>query len=149
MCTHILKNTYHGNNKFIDLLSLSWLRRDLRNNINWQVTIRNIIKKETNHNIEEQTHTISNSSLDINLLEPKFLHNIPLVKYNILDNINIINSEHIDTDECWICTESMSNYIVWSCKHAFCRNCTSKMLALKMPCPLCRVVPTYLDEIEQ
>jgi len=47
---------------------------------------------------------------------------------------------------CWICMESAEEWDLWlSCRHLFCKTCSSEMLRRCMPCPLCRVAsPTVL-----
>ena len=65
----------------------------------------------------------------------------------MLDNIEtIINREHVDNNECWICCESVQSWHVWKpCNHVYCSKCSEQMLEKKMPCPLCRVVPSSVD----
>lgn len=44
-------------------------------------------------------------------------------------------------NKCWICQEPRSQWDLWlSCRHLFCRDCSTQMLRRGMPCPLCRVV---------
>eukprot|EP00927_Polykrikos_kofoidii_P058361 TRINITY_DN5283_c1_g1_i2.p1 TRINITY_DN5283_c1_g1~~TRINITY_DN5283_c1_g1_i2.p1 ORF type:complete len:596 (+),score=46.27 TRINITY_DN5283_c1_g1_i2:160-1788(+) len=48
-------------------------------------------------------------------------------------------SDYID-NKCWICMDSRGEWDLWlSCKHMFCRVCSTEMLQRRMPCPLCRV----------
>ncbi|CAE8684701.1 unnamed protein product, partial [Polarella glacialis] len=43
-------------------------------------------------------------------------------------------------NECWICTGGHEEWDMWlSCRHMFCKDCSTNMLSRRMPCPLCRV----------
>lgn len=43
-------------------------------------------------------------------------------------------------NKCWICQDRNDEWDLWiSCRHMFCKDCSTKMLRRRMPCPLCRV----------
>lgn len=59
------------------------------------------------------------------------------------DNCVESSFEDYGKNECWICTSDNTEWDVWlSCRHMFCKDCSSEMLRRRMPCPLCRVGST-------
>merc|ERR1719335_378249 len=43
-------------------------------------------------------------------------------------------------NKCWICCSERDEWDLWmSCRHLFCKECSTEMLHRQMPCPLCRV----------
>ena len=163
MGTHITNSTYRGNNKFIDFLSLSRFRRnDLRHNHEWQGLVskhlqsseyspppppqnNNMIAKENNTivNINEQ---IPSETYNITKIEGVYINNYT---YNIIKTDDIVNNEHIDENECWICNDTPTKWHVWKpCNHVFCGNCSEQMLERHMTCPLCRNAPIGIDSYQ-
>jgi len=58
------------------------------------------------------------------------------------DTDNCFESSYEDykKNTCWICTTGCDEWEMWiSCKHLFCKRCSTEMLQRRMPCPLCRV----------
>merc|ERR1719329_1151408 len=52
----------------------------------------------------------------------------------------IFNFEDYERNCCWICQDASSEWDMWnSCRHVFCKKCSSEMMRRRMPCPLCRV----------
>lgn len=52
----------------------------------------------------------------------------------------IYNFEDYARNCCWICQEPAEEWDMWSsCRHAFCKKCSSEMLRRRMPCAMCRV----------
>ncbi len=169
MGTHIKKNNYTGGNRFIDWMSLSQFRtRDLRHNQEWRQTIRGHLihnYNETTININDDDHVpqpLYENYGDI-LSKPLIPASAPPLKHDyrtvykyglylnnyalpITEEISIVNRDHINANECWICCEPAVKWHVWkSCRHAYCESCSEKMLSQKMPCPLCRNAPIGVD----
>ena len=144
MGTHILRNCYLCGNPFIDLFSLSLFNfYDLKNDENWRLFIKGEL--EENHNL----------SMYHNLIELDFDHNNLLIN----DNNNPIKEigktkvylkkKMVDKEKeiCWICGDNLINYHLWkNCNHYFCENCSTSMLYLSYPCPLCRNIPLRVIE---
>ena len=161
MGTHPTLNKNDGNSRLVNFMSLNWTRHyDLRNNIEW----RNIVRDSLNDNyqsIQSPKNVMverndSNISIDLNSdNEDDILDRSGVVKkigdkrliiynYPVPKTVTVINREHISPDcECWICSTQPTKWMIWSCDHTFCENCSNNMIERGMVCPLCRMVSTY------
>jgi hypothetical protein len=166
--THPTLNNNDGSSRLNNFLSLNWTRKyDLRNNKKWQTLVRGHLQ-DNNTIVSPKTLEIkrlfSKISMDVdfdfdlvsdsdkreNIMERyTIVSEIDGVKvftyeYPVPEMVRVINREHIEPEcECWICSTRPSKWMIWSCDHAFCENCSQDMIKRGMPCPLCRMVSTY------
>ena len=175
MGTHIKRNNYTGGNKYIEWMGLSQFRTsDLRHNQDWRNTIhyhlrdgQSIDRSYTNEfgqiTDNDYINTNTNTNINTNYNKLPVTTSTPILdndyytvnKYgihlnyhqkNISDGCKVVNDIHVETNECWICSERVTKWHVWkSCRHAYCETCSEEMLNRKMPCPLCRTVPISID----
>lgn len=124
--THITRNTYMGGNFIIDLFSLQLFNtKDFKDNKDWKISINNYLNDYNHLN----NYNIISENSDSNIIG----------NTHICKNSKLISKE---TDICWICNNYLIEYHQWeNCKHQFCVNCSTKMLELSLPCPLCRNIP--------
>ena len=159
--THPVINNFNPNDRIVSFLSLNWTRRyDLRNNTTWRDQLRSHLvsnyktlsdpKKIEIVRESEPRFSIDLDSSGDDILDRSGVETIlggkKLITYNypVPRTVRVINQEHIYQDqECWICSTTPENWMIWSCDHVFCETCSRDMIDRGMSCPLCRMASTY------
>lgn len=158
--------TYQGGSAFVEFLGMGWRRRgDLHDDQSWRRQVHDFLLMESDNqqpvvrrsvtlsqrfpnmdDIDEQSlrlwegdeyrtrrvFTISRTAARVIVIERPFS----------IEEDGCFSSSFSDyqNNNCWICTEGGAEWDMWvSCKHLFCKKCSTEMLHRRMPCPLCRV----------
>ena len=71
-----------------------------------------------------------------------YMH-IPIITHHntIPTSMTIYNRVHVTENECLICNEAPTSWVVWSCGHVVCKTCTDSMFQQGSTCAMCRLLP--------
>jgi len=153
MGTHHLvdpERLYQGGSPMVEFMRMGWRRStDLHNNDTWRDQVFEFI---TGQQMEHADHTAdlsseasssrasSPSQRTLSVGGARILYVDRPFALNGDDNCVPSSYEDYLDNSCWICTQGCDEWDLWlSCRHLFCRSCSTEMLRRRMPCPLCRV----------
>mmetsp|Transcript_45603 Transcript_45603/g.131539 ORF Transcript_45603/g.131539 Transcript_45603/m.131539 type:complete len:600 (+) Transcript_45603:113-1912(+) len=139
---------YSGGNAAIDFLGMGWRRQfDLHGNEDWRSQVYDYLVTETQEVPLAESATVVTTGGIGGETRPTLrigrAHAITAGRpFDKVGDACVHSSfEDYVSNTCWICQDSNEEWDLWlSCRHLFCKRCSSRMLQLGMPCPLCRVV---------
>ena len=157
MQTHITNNRYIGGSRIVDFMSLNWRRHyDLRDHDNWRGQVVSIINPgysslEANKMTRDYNMSFSNHIRD-NILEGERedRNGLSIIRYpyRVPSSKRVINRDHVEENECWICNDVPGKWQLWSCGHIICEDCGDQWLEREGTCVLCRMAPGYISVYE-
>lgn len=149
MGTHHLTPTcwlYQGGNCFVEFLRMGWRRNtDLHSSNSWRGTVHNFLAGGDRQVQPELRRTFTQNQRNEEHQNVVFIGRARAVKVHRVfsrtaDDCVTSSYDDYQGNTCWICQQSNPDWDLWlSCRHLFCKECSTQMLQRRMPCPLCRV----------
>lgn len=149
------ENQYQGGNALVEFLGMWWRRRgDLHGEDGWRKTVRDFLyppdalehaeaSRRQATQPRAQGYTLDMSSPTLSTVGAATVRRLNRPLSRRRDMCVESSFDDYANGECWICAQGCDEWDCWiQCRHIFCKECSSKMLNLSMPCPLCRVVST-------
>jgi len=153
---------YQGGSDVIEFFRMGWrIHADLHGNSSWRSQVFNFLSgdgqpqlgaenSQTELLADQRSTTTDSDSLTGGLAR--------VIRFGVarvftvdrtfdLEEDRCVPSSYEDylNNTCWICQDSNDEWDLWlSCRHLFCKKCSSEMLHRRMPCPLCRVASTSI-----
>jgi len=84
------------------------------------------------------------------MMEKSTIRQNQSLNFNVRDSLNI-NEQQIETENCVICHEAISNKIELDCKHKFCLKCLmeySRNHRQYLPCPVCHKIIHLINPLK-
>lgn len=140
---------YTGGSPVIEFFRMGWRRqRDLHGDEAWRTRVWEFLLEEERHNLggstragrsphAEEQRLLGRDVIGVGPARAKLVH-----RPFDLEGDGCFPSSFDDymQNKCWICQEGKDQWDLWlSCRHLFCKDCSTEMLRRRMPCPLCRV----------
>jgi len=151
---------YQGGNDIIEFFRMGWRRNaDLHGNRSWRRQVHNFLvgdgqpgvgSDSSSAELLRDTRIYSDSSTESVVGGSRVLR-VGLARALIVERSFDLEEdrcvpssfEDYSNNICWICQSGNDEWDLWmSCRHVFCRDCSTQMLHRRMPCPLCRVAST-------
>jgi len=159
-----VERIYPGGSQIIEFLAMGWRRTaDLHDDSAWRTQVRDFLvgpEEPTPQRSYHRSQTVQTRFSEIDheevdrLMFPQASERRRVITINRTaarvicidrpfnkDTDNCFESSYEDykKNTCWICATGCDEWEMWiSCKHLFCKRCSTEMLQRRMPCPLCR-----------
>mmetsp|Transcript_6275 Transcript_6275/g.18115 ORF Transcript_6275/g.18115 Transcript_6275/m.18115 type:complete len:365 (-) Transcript_6275:289-1383(-) len=159
--THNLTPTnrlYQGGNQLVDSFGMRWMRTaDLHASESWRTQVHNFIANEpvdhppgsedirASSSRRRETESVMHDGVNKKVVKVGRACAIMIKRPFDQEEDRCVEASWQDYEnkECWICRGTDPEWDMWlTCRHLFCKKCSTEMLTRNMPCPLCRVAST-------
>jgi len=159
--THNLTPTnrlYQGGNQLVDTFGMRWMRTaDLHASESWRTQVHNFIANEpvdpppASEVIRVSSSRLRETEYVMHERGRKKVVKVGRARAIVIqrafeqeeDRCVEASWQDYENKECWICRGTDPEWDMWlTCRHLFCKKCSTEMLTRNMPCPLCRVAST-------